>query len=41
MKLTRIGATVALSTTLALAFAGCAANEGGGGGGAQPGVQCQ
>jgi phosphate transport system substrate-binding protein len=30
VKFTRIGATVALSTTLALAFAGCAANEGGG-----------
>ena len=37
MKLIRIGATVALSTTLALAFAGCAANEGGSGGGASPG----
>ena len=37
VKLIRIGATVALSTTLALAFAGCAANEGGSGGGASPG----
>ncbi len=37
MKLNRIGATVALSTTLALALAGCAANEGGSGGGASPG----
>ena len=37
MKLSRFGATVALSTTLALAFSGCAANEGGGGAGASPG----
>lgn len=29
VKFSRIGATVALSTTLALAFSGCAANEGG------------
>jgi phosphate transport system substrate-binding protein len=39
VKLIRLGATVALSTTLALAFAGCAANEGGGSGaGASPGT---
>ena len=36
MKFSRIGATVALSTTLALAFSGCAANEGGGGAGGTP-----
>jgi phosphate transport system substrate-binding protein len=39
VKLSRFGATVALSTTLALAFAGCAANEGGGGAGASPGSE--
>ncbi|HZA04816.1 MAG TPA: phosphate ABC transporter substrate-binding protein PstS [Propionibacteriaceae bacterium] len=37
MKFSRIGAAVALSTTLALAFSGCAANEGGAGAGASPG----
>jgi phosphate transport system substrate-binding protein len=39
VKLNRFGAAVALSTTLALTFAGCAANEGGGSGtGAAPGA---
>ena len=38
MKLIRLGATVALSTTLALALSSCAANEGGSGAGAAPGT---
>ena len=38
MKLNRIGAALALSTTLALAFSGCAANESGTGSEASPGA---
>jgi phosphate transport system substrate-binding protein len=39
VKISRLGATVALSTTLAVALASCAVNEGGGGAGASPGSE--